>query len=87
VTTVNVSMPDEMMAFVKKQIAEGGYESPDAYLRALVKEAQARRAKQSLEAKLLEALDSGPATPMTREDWDSIEREAVERWNRENAGR
>jgi hypothetical protein len=31
------------------------------------------------DALLLEAVNSGPSTPMTREDWDSIRREALER--------
>jgi len=86
-TTVNVAMSDELMAFVNARLAEGGFGSPDEYFRALVREDQKRRAKQALEVKIREALDSGPATPMTREDWDSIEREALERWDRENAGK
>ena len=41
----------------------------------LIREAQKRRAKQELEAKLLEGLQD-PAVKMTRKDWDSIRREA-----------
>jgi hypothetical protein len=35
---------------------------------------QKRQAKQDLEIKLREALLSGPAEPMTGEDWDKLER-------------
>ena len=31
-----------------------------------------------LEAKFREALESGPATPMTKEDWAALRREALE---------
>ena len=79
-TTMNISLPEEMKAFIEAQMAQEGYASASEYLRFLIREAQKRRAKQELEAKFREALESGPATPMTREDWDSIEREALDRW-------
>jgi hypothetical protein len=40
---------------------------------------QKRQAKQDLETKLREALLSGPAEPMTREDWDKLEHRIWER--------
>jgi antitoxin ParD1/3/4 len=76
-TTMNISLPDEMKSFVEAQMAEEGYATASEYLRALIREAQKRRAKQELESKLLEGLQ-GPAVKMTRKDWDSIEREARE---------
>ena len=75
--TMNISLPDEMKAFVEAQMAQEGYASASGYLRALIRDDQKRRARQQLEAKLLEGLQ-GPSTVMTREDWDSIEREARE---------
>lgn len=84
-TTMNISLPDEMKAFVEAQLAADGYASASEYLRALIREDQKRRAKQSLEAKLLEGLQ-GPAVEMTHEDWGSIMQEATERHAREQAG-
>jgi antitoxin ParD1/3/4 len=78
-TTMNISLPDEMKAFVEDQMSQEGYASASEYLRALIREAQRRRAKQALEAKFREALESGPATPMTRDDWDELERNVWER--------
>jgi antitoxin ParD1/3/4 len=74
-TSMNISLPDEMKAFVETEMAQEGYASASEYVRALIGNAQKRRAKQELEARLLEGLQ-GPAIEMTREDWDSIEREA-----------
>jgi antitoxin ParD1/3/4 len=76
-TTMNISLPEEMKAFIEAQMAQEGYASASEYLRFLIREAQKRQAKRELEAKLLEGLQ-GPAVEMTREDWDSIKREALE---------
>lgn len=75
-TSMNISLPDEMKAFVESQMAEEGFASASEYLRALIRDVQRKRAKQELEAKLLEGLQ-GPSVVMDREDWDSIEREAI----------
>jgi antitoxin ParD1/3/4 len=76
-TTMNISLPDEMKVFVEAQMAHEGYASASEYVRALIREAQKRQAKLVLEAKLLEGLQ-GPAVVMDRDDWDSIKREAME---------
>jgi antitoxin ParD1/3/4 len=74
-TTMNISVPEEMKAFVEAQMSQEGYASASEYLRALIRDAQKRQAKQELEAKLLEGLQ-GPTVQMTRNEWKSIEREA-----------
>ncbi|MDR3622231.1 MAG: type II toxin-antitoxin system ParD family antitoxin [Paludisphaera borealis] len=87
-TTLKVSIPDDLMKLVEAQVAEGRYGSADEYVQALLeRDERKRRARRALDAKIQEGLDSGPSTPMTREDWDSIERRAVERWEREKAGK
>jgi antitoxin ParD1/3/4 len=78
-TTMNISVPDEMKAFVEAQMSQEGYASASEYLRALIRDAQKRQAKQTLEAKFREALESGPATPMTPDDWQQLERNVWER--------
>jgi antitoxin ParD1/3/4 len=83
--TLNISLPEEMRKFIEAQVAEGGYASASEYLRSLIREAQAGRAKRELEAKLREALEGGPATPMAREDWDGLERRVWERHHQEPA--
>ena len=75
---MNISLPEEMKAFIEAQMAQEGFASASEYVRALIRDAQKRRAKQSLEAELREAAESGPATPMTPEDWAVLRREAVD---------
>jgi antitoxin ParD1/3/4 len=85
--TMNISLPDEMKTFVETQAANEGFGTTSEYLRSVIRDVQKRQAKQALEAKLREALESGPSEPMTREDWDEIEREGLERLARERSKR
>ncbi len=75
--TMNVSLPESMKEFVEAQTAKEGFGSVSEYLRSVIREVQKREARRELAAKLVEGLQ-GPAVAMTREDWDSIHREAVE---------
>ncbi|HLN32469.1 MAG TPA: type II toxin-antitoxin system ParD family antitoxin [Gemmataceae bacterium] len=74
---MNISLPDEMRAFIEEQMTREGYASASEYVRDLIREAERRSAKRELEAKLAEGLQ-GPPTKMTRKDWQSIEREALD---------
>ena len=76
--TMNVSLPDEMKAFVEAQAAKEGFGTVSEYLRTVIRDLQKRQAKQALEAKFREALESGPAAPMTKKDWAALRREALE---------
>ena len=78
-TTMNISLPDEMRAFIEAQVTQEGYASASEYFAPWSVTAEKRQAKRELEVKLREALLSGPAEPMTREDWESIGRGALER--------
>ena len=46
-TTMNISLPEEMKAFIESQMAQEGYASASEYLRFLIREAQKRQAKQA----------------------------------------
>ena len=74
--TMNISLPDEMLLFIEARMADEGFASASESLGGLVRKAQRRRASKDLETKLLRGLQ-GPAVEMTREDWDSIRREAL----------
>lgn len=76
--TMNISLPDEMKAFVEGRMAQEGCASASEYLRALIRDAQKRQAKQELEAKLLEGLQS-PASEMTDSDWSALRERIYER--------
>lgn len=85
--TMNISLPDAMKAFIEEQAAKGGFGTVSEYMRAIIRDAQRRCAeRERIDALLLEGLDSGPATPMTSDDWEEIRRE-VHRRHAERQGR
>jgi antitoxin ParD1/3/4 len=78
-TTLKITLPESMKEFVQEQVRSGGYRTTSDYVQALIHAAQVRAAKQELEEKLIEGLESGPATPMMKEDWDELKRRVWER--------
>lgn len=81
--TMDISLPDDMLAFVETQAAREGFGTASEYLCSVIRDVQERHARRALEAKLRESLESGPAEPMTREEWDEMERKVWERNHRE----
>lgn len=71
-TTINVSLPVPMRAYLEQRVKEDGFASISDLVRALVRDDQKRKAQDELERRLLAALDSGEATPMTPADWVEI---------------
>jgi len=69
---MNISLPKALREFVEAQVANGDYGTASEYVRGLIRDAQKRQAQAELEAKLLEGLNSGPATPMTAQDWEDM---------------
>ena len=46
--TMNISLPDSMKAFIEAEIAARGFNTTSEYFRALVREAQDRKAANRL---------------------------------------
>jgi antitoxin ParD1/3/4 len=57
-TTVTISLPDSLKAFIDTQVATKGYGNVSEYFRSLLREAQAKEEAARLEALLLEGLAS-----------------------------
>ena len=70
-TTLNISLPEAMRAFVEKEVTGGSYSTTSEYIRALIRDAQDRKAREELELKLLESL-GGEAREMSPEDWEQL---------------
>lgn len=58
-TTMNVSLPKSMKAFIDERLAGGGYGTASEYVRELIRPDQKQREEQKLEKLLLERLQSG----------------------------
>ena len=60
-TTMNVSLPDALKAFVDEEVRARGYSGASEFVRELLREAKVRREQARLEAKLLGAFATGEA--------------------------
>jgi len=74
--TMNISLPEQLKEFVDDQVGSGRYSSVSEYVRDLIRDDEKRKAQEKLEALLLEGIQSGEPTEMTRQDWDDIRRVA-----------
>jgi antitoxin ParD1/3/4 len=75
-TSMNVSLPKELKEYVEAQ-TKSGYSTPSEYVRELIRADQKRRAKEKLDALLLEGLDSSGPIPINAQFWDDLKREAL----------
>jgi Arc/MetJ-type ribon-helix-helix transcriptional regulator len=74
--TVNVDLPDEVNQFVSEKIASGKYESPGEFIVALLAACQHR---ETIETKLLAAVESNDFQEVTPDLWDRLRKRAAER--------
>ena len=75
-TTVTISLPESLKAFIDHQLATKGYGNVSEYFRSLLREAQKEEEDGRLEALLLEGLASGDDVPVTPEFWKDLKAEA-----------
>lgn len=70
-TTINISLPDKMKAFVENTIAAEGYGTASEYVRELIRADQKRKEQERLESTLLKALEGEPAE-LNEEVWADL---------------
>lgn len=69
-TSINISLPKPLKQYVESQVAAGAYSTPSEFLRNLIREDRRRRAREEVEAALMEGLNSGPPLEMTADSWE-----------------
>ena len=70
--TMNVSLPDEMKAWVESRAATGRYSNASDYVRDLIRRDRARlEAVAEIQSAVDVGLASGPASPLDREAFKS----------------
>jgi antitoxin ParD1/3/4 len=78
--TMNISLPDQLKEFVENQVGSGRYSSVSEYVRDLIRDDEKRKAQEKIESLLMEGIQSGKPTGMTRQDWEDIRREALKQF-------
>ena len=83
--TMNISLSDQLKEFVEGQVGSGRYSSVSEYMRDLIRDDEKRKTQEKLEALLVEGIQSGEATEMTRQDWSAIRTEALRQFEARKA--
>jgi antitoxin ParD1/3/4 len=81
-TSMNISLPAPLKEWIEQQVATGGYSTASEYVREVLRQKQLSQARAKVDKILLEAIDSGPATPLTPQDWKHIRSEGLKRAKR-----
>jgi antitoxin ParD1/3/4 len=69
-TTLNISLPDDLQAFINEEIATGGYNTASEYISHLICQARKQAEQNRLETLLLEGLESGKALEVNDDWWE-----------------
>lgn len=77
-TTMNISLPESLRAWVDEQVEKGGYGSASEYVRHLLREERKRVTQEKLEEILTEGINS-PSVTMTDADWEALKARVRER--------
>lgn len=78
-TTLALSLDEDLAEFIQEQAAAKGLASPEEYMRALLLEERDRREMDRLEDLMIEGQDSGDPIEITPEYWAEKKRRFSER--------
>lgn len=79
IATLNISLPDTMKAEVEEIIATEGYGNTSEFFRDLVRNYLKERRARKIEDLLLEGINSGESTPLTKTDFEKIKERGLQR--------
>lgn len=77
--TMTISLPPALRAKVEDLVTNGDYGTASEYFRDLVRQDLKRRLQEELETRLLDSLNSGKPTPLTKKDFDDIKSDLKKR--------
>lgn len=79
IATLNISLPDTMKTEVEEIIATEGYGNTSEFFRDLVRNYLKERRERKIEDLLLEGINSGESTPLTKGDFEKIKERGLQR--------
>ena len=75
-TTLNISLPEQMRSFIESQVSKGFYSTASDYIRDLIRDDQKRKDQEKLEFLLLDALEKGGSQEFTPEFFEQLRERA-----------
>ncbi len=76
---MNISLPAPLKTWIEQQVDERGYSTASEFVRDVLRREQEQAARAAVDARLIQAIDSGKSTPMTANDWKRIRTEGLKR--------
>lgn len=83
-TSINISVPEQMREWVEAQVAAGRYGNTSEYFRHLIRKDQSEEAERRLENLLLEGLASGEPSEVTPEFWEAKRKGLIRRFQKKH---
>ena len=77
--TLTITLSKSHKDFLKAKTKKGQLASESQYISLLIHGEKLKEQRDKIDALLLEAMNSGPGTPMTEQDWKKIEIEGLAR--------
>jgi antitoxin ParD1/3/4 len=77
--SMNISLPAPLKSWVEAQVEARGYSTASEFVRDVLRREQEQAARAAVDARLIQALDSGASRPMTANDWKQIRSEGRKR--------
>jgi len=78
-STMNISLPEEMRSWVEEEVQRGGFASASEYFRQLLRDARARQDEQAqrarLQAFLIQGIESGQVQDADASWWEALRSE------------
>ena len=74
-TSLNISLPKPMKQYVEAQVNAGSFSTPSEYLRTLIRDDQAKKERDRVEAMLLESVKSGEPIAVDKAFWEKKHRD------------
>jgi antitoxin ParD1/3/4 len=75
--TMNISLPESLKEWVEKQVARKGYSTASEFVRDVLRREQEEEARERINRRLDDAIESGTSTPLTAPDWRKIRAEGM----------
>lgn len=75
---MNISLSDDMHAYVEKRVKKGKFDNKSEYIRSLIRDELDKLYEQDLERKLQEGLDdikAGRVIPVDEKFWEDLNKE------------
>ncbi len=78
-TSMNISLPPPLKTWIEQQVEKRGYSTASEFVRDVLRREQEQAIRAAIDDRLVQAIESGEATPMTAKDWKRVRTEGLKR--------